>query len=282
MPDPPAIQIGSVVSLGFQGPTQPTAITLQDPNAFYQLVGGSTTGGQDTPPQTPAGIELAFIRQVASQSISYAQRVKAAADRAQNQSSLYPAAGQNALADQLKIVARLIAGGLKTRIYLVNLSGFDNHSSQVLSGDTTSGTHATLLGKLAAAVYAFQDDLQIQGADHRVIAMTFSEFGRRVASNSSLGTDHGTAIPMFLFGSSVRAGVVGANPSLTDLTSGNLKMQFDFRAVYAAVLNQWFGAGQSELDAVLLKSFQPLDLIRTIPMRPRRRPIVAALGNSKT
>jgi uncharacterized protein (DUF1501 family) len=276
VPDPLAIQIGSVVSLGFQGPDQPTAINLQDPNTFYQLVSGSSTLGQDAPPQTPAGIELGFVRQVASQSIAYAARIKAAADRAPNRSTLYPAAGQNSLADQLKIVARLIAGGLRTRIYMVNLGSFDTHSNQVVSSDTTTGTHATLLGKLANAVFAFNDDLQIQGAEHRVIAMTFSEFGRRVVSNSSLGTDHGTAIPMFLFGSSVRPGVVGANPSLTDLTGSNLKMQFDFRTVYASILNQWFYASQSELDAVLLKSFQPLDLVRAVPMLPRRRPLLPA------
>jgi uncharacterized protein (DUF1501 family) len=272
MPDPPAIQIGSVVSLGFQGPTQSMAVAIQDPSTFYQLVTGSTNGGQDQPPQTPAGQELSYIREVAVQSIQYASRVKAAADRALNRSTLYPPAGQNTLADQLKIVARLVAGGLKTRSYLVGMTGFDTHSNQVVASDTTTGTHATLLERLAAAVLAFQDDLEILGCDHRVIGMTFSEFGRRVASNSSLGTDHGTAAPMFLFGRMVRGGVVGANPNIADLSSGNLKMQFDFRTVYASVLSQWFGVDQSEMAIALVRGFQPLDLFQVPVILPRRRP----------
>jgi uncharacterized protein (DUF1501 family) len=273
MPDPPAIQIGSVVSLGFQGPSQSTAITIQDPNTFYQLVSGSSSGGQDETPPTAAGLELSFIRQVAAQSISFASRVKAAADKAQNRSTLYPAAGQNSLADQLKIVARLIAGGLKTRIYLVNLGGFDTHSNQVVATDPTTGVHATLLGKLAAAVQAFTDDLEILGCDHRVIGMTFSEFGRRVASNASLGTDHGTTAPVFLFGTMVQPGVMGSNPNLSDLSGGNLKVQTDFRTVYAAILSQWFGADQAGMDAVLLKNFQALNLIQVPRRLPRRRPV---------
>jgi uncharacterized protein (DUF1501 family) len=152
------------------------------------------------------------------------------------------------------------------------MTGFDTHSNQVVASDTTTGTHATLLGRLAAAVLAFQDDLEILGCGHRVIAMTYSEFGRRVASNSSLGTDHGTAAPMFLFGRMVRGEVMGANPNLTDLSSGNLKMQFDFRSVYASVLCQWFGMDQGELAIALVRGFQPLDLIQVPSMLPRRRP----------
>jgi uncharacterized protein (DUF1501 family) len=272
MQDPPAIQIGSVVSQGFQGPSQSMAIAIQDPGAFYQLVSGSSSGGQDQPPDTPAGIELAFIREVAFQSVQYAGRVKMAADRAANKSALYPPSGQNALADQLKIVARLIAGGLKTRAYLLSMGGFDNHSNQVAASDTTTGTHATLLGRLSAAMLAFQDDLEILGCDHRVLAMTFSEFGRRAASNSSLGTDHGTAAPLFLMGRAVRGGIVGAHPSLADLSSGNLKMQIDFRSVYASVLTQWFGCGAAEMRAVLDRDFQSVDLVYRPSMLSRRRP----------
>lgn len=262
MPDPLAIQIGSVISLGLQGAGKTMGIAIQDPQTFYQLVGSGSTGGTDTPPQTPAGRELSYIRQVALQSQQYATQVRNAADKAQNQSTLYPPANQNALADQLKIVARLIAGGLKTRIYVVSLGGFDNHSGQVVSGSPITGIHATLLGRLATAAQAFQDDLRLLGVEDRVVSMTFSEFGRRVASNNSLGTDHGTAAPMFLFGKTVRAGLLGFNPSLTDLSSGNLKMQYDFRQVYASVLSQLFGADQNALNTVLLRGFTPLPLIQ--------------------
>ncbi|MBI2428047.1 MAG: DUF1501 domain-containing protein [Ignavibacteriales bacterium] len=264
MPDPLAIQIGADVSLSLKGSAGPMAVSFHDPNSFYQLIEKSNKGGEAEPPQTPAGRELLYIQRMAMQSQEYAEQVKAAADRTSGtaRSTLYPASGQNYLADQLKIVATLIAGGLKTRLYIVNLYGFDTHSSQVDGGDTMLGDHAVLLQKLSGAISAFQDDLKILGQEDRVLGLTFSEFGRRVYSNSSLGTDHGTAAPMFLFGKGVRPGIVGTNPDLSDLTNGNLKLQFDFRSVYASVLHQWFGAGKAELDAALLRSYENIPIIR--------------------
>ena len=179
MPDPLAIQIGSIVSSGLQGPTVTMGMAVTNPNATYTI-----PGGDDTPPATPAGHELTYIRQVAQQTQQYAVNIKGASTKGANKSTNYPSAGSNSLADQLKIVARLISGGLKTRIYIVNLGGFDTHSSQL-------GTHATLLGRLATAMFAFQDDLRLLGIEDRVIGMTFSEFGRRIKSNASGGTDHG-------------------------------------------------------------------------------------------
>jgi uncharacterized protein (DUF1501 family) len=263
MPDPLAIQIGAVTSTALEGPSRSMGISIQDPNTFYQLVNGISTGGQDTAPQTPAGHELSYIREVALHSQQYAAQVKAAADKVKSQVA-YPTS--NSLADQLKIVARLIGGGLKTRVYIVSMGGFDNHSGQVDSSDPTIGTHATLLQRLSDATLAFQNDLTQLGVEDRVMGMTFSEFGRRVQSNASRGTDHGTAAPMFVFGKGINGGVpngvLGFNPSLTDLTSSNLKMQYDFRSVYASVLSQWFGADTAELNAVLLRSYQQLPIIK--------------------
>lgn len=263
MPDPLAIQIGAVTSAALQGGADSMGISIQDPTTFYQLVNGISSGGQDTPPQTPAGAELAFIREVAIHSQQYASQVKAAADKVKQQVT-YPT--PNTLADQLKIVARLIGGGLKTRIYIVSMGGFDNHSAQVDTSDTTIGTHATLLQRLSDAIAAFQSDLTLIGVEDRVMGLTFSEFGRRVQSNASRGTDHGTAAPMFVFGKGINGGipngVMGLNPSLTDLSSGNLKMQYDFRSVYASVLSQWFGVNPTELNAVLLRNFQQLPVIK--------------------
>jgi uncharacterized protein (DUF1501 family) len=106
----------------------------------------------------------------------------------------------NSLADQLKIVARLIKGGLKTKIYMVNYGGFDTHANQTVANDTSIGSHATLLGNVSNAIKAFMDDLKFQGIEERVVGMTYSEFGRRVLSNGSSGTDHGAAAPLFVFG----------------------------------------------------------------------------------
>ena len=259
-PDPLAIQIGSVVSVGLQGPEVSMGMALTSPTSFYQLVSGAV----DEAPNTPAGHELTFIRQVAQQTEQYASVITAAAGKAVNLSALYPAAGQNSLADQLKIVAQLIAGGLKTRIYITNLGGFDTHSLQVSqTTGTETGNHANLLKKLNDAIVAFQDDLRLLGADWRVVGMTFSEFGRRIKSNASFGTDHGTAAPVFVFGRQVRGGIVGANPVLpaAATVSDNIPMANDFRSVYATLLREWFGVPQSELEAVLLSNYQSLPLI---------------------
>jgi uncharacterized protein (DUF1501 family) len=127
MPDPLAIQIGSTVSLALQGPNTSMGMAISDPTSFYNLINGV----QDPAPNTNAGKELTYIRTVAQQSTLYSSVILDAANNISTQSSSYPVAGANPLADQLKIVARLIAGGLKTKIYMVNLGGFDTHSSQV-------------------------------------------------------------------------------------------------------------------------------------------------------
>jgi uncharacterized protein (DUF1501 family) len=167
------------------------------------------------------------------------------------------------LADQLKIVARLVAGGLKTRFYLVSMGGFDTHARQVETADTTTGAHARLLARLSEAIDAFQDDLQFLKVDNKVVGMTFSEFGRRIQSNASGGTDHGTAAPVFVFGSNVQGGIVGSNPVLPDkpTVNDNITMQQDFRTVYNSLLEKWFLAGSSEAGTVLLKDYPVLPLI---------------------
>lgn len=260
-PDPLAIQVGSVVSPGLQGPSVPMGMAITSTTSFYQLISGNV----DTAPDTPAGHELTYLREVLQETQQYASTIKAAAAKAKNLSTQYPAPGKNSLADQLKIVAQLVAGGLKTRIYVVNIGGFDTHSAQV---DATAGTdvgqHATLLGKLSVAISAFMDDLQLLNVQDRVIGMTFSEFGRRIKSNASLGTDHGTAAPLLLFGTGITGGVHGSNPVLPSnaTVNDNLTMQYDFRSVYASVLSEWFSVPAPELEAVLLKNYQTLPLLR--------------------
>lgn len=278
-PDPLAIQIGSVVSTGLTGPAGSMGMAITSPTSFYQLL----TGGVDAAPDTPAGHELTFIRQVAQQTSVYAERIKSAAEKVTVHSPLYPSEGSNKLADQLRIVAQLIAGGLKTRIYIVNLGGFDTHAAQV---DQTLGAeygdHADLLGKLSHAILAFQEDLRFLGADHRVVGMTFSEFGRRIRSNASFGSDHGEGAPLIVFGKAVKRGILGVNPFIPNpaTTSDNIAMQYDFRQVYASVLKQWFGVPQEMLDAVLLQTFQTLPIVGDLPSA--RPPIVNQEGPAQS
>ncbi len=255
--DPIGIQIGSVTSLAFQGPAVSMGMSISDPVNFYNLVNDI-----DEPvPNTPAGFELSYLRTVAKQTTSYSGVIKKAALRVMQQST-YPTG--NPLADQLKIVARLIKGGLKTRVYMVNIGGFDTHSAQVNTGDTSTGAHATLMLRLSGAIKAFMDDAKLLGIEKRILGMTFSEFGRRIKSNSSVGTDHGAAAPMILFGEYVKQGVLGNNPTIASnpTVNDNIPMQYDFRSVYATVMETWFCLKNSDLQTVMLKNYQTLPLVK--------------------
>ncbi|MFG0252294.1 MAG: DUF1501 domain-containing protein, partial [Phycisphaerales bacterium JB038] len=155
------------------------------------------------------------------------------------------------LGRDLRMVAQMISAGLSTRVYYVNLGGFDTHAAQ-------AGTHARLLQTFGDAVRAFQKDLAARGESERVLTMTFSEFGRRVGQNGSGGTDHGTAAPMFVIGEAARAGVWGEYPSLTNLDNGDLIYTVDFRSVYAGVLEDWF---RVKSEPVLKGKYRPAQVV---------------------
>jgi len=159
----------------------------------------------------------------------------------------------NAFGGGLQRVAALIASGMKTRLYYVSYQGnaFDTHVQQ---GDV----HSRLLMYTADAVRAFLDDVARLGRGNDVAVVMFTEFGRRVEENGSLGTDHGTATPMFLFGARdrIRGGLYGQPPSLTDLDDGNLKMTTDFRRVYATAIKEWLG--YDDTDTILKGRFDSL------------------------
>jgi uncharacterized protein (DUF1501 family) len=253
MPDPLAIQIGSGVSPVLQGPQVSTGMAIADINSFYNIVNGTV----DPAPATPAGHELTFIRYISQQTQQYTSVIKTAADNAATLSTKYPTGGRNTLSEQLKIVARLIKGGLQTPVYVVSMGSFDTHATQTDATDHTIGTHADLLSQLSTGVDAFYDDCKLMGIDNRVAAMTFSEFGRRIMSNASGGTDHGTSEPVMVFSTEVNPGFIGTNPVIpaTVTVNDNLAMQHDYRSVYAAVLADWFGVSPTVLNKVLLQSF---------------------------
>ena len=252
-PDPLAIQLGANLPLLFQGPNAQMAMNVSNPDIF----GGWPNGVNDPTDNTPRGTEINYIRTISRQSKSYADALIASYLKGTNVAQ-YPAA--NYLGDTLKAVARLIKGGLKTRLYLVGLFGFDTHAEQ---GKGT-GAHAGLLQQLGDAVLAFQRDLEGMNLSKRVIGMTFSEFGRRVKDNASNGTDHGAAGPMFVFGESIQSGVLGANPQISSNVSvnDNVPMQFDFRTIYASVLKDWFCVNSGQQDQILLKKFNSLPIIK--------------------
>jgi uncharacterized protein (DUF1501 family) len=158
---------------------------------------------------------------------------------------------QGQLAASLNIIARMIAGGLPTRVYYASQGGFDTHAGQI-------NTHERLMGEFNDAVAAFIADLKQQGNFGRVLLMTFSEFGRRVQENANGGTDHGAAAPMFVLGGAVKAGLFGKYPSLTDLDRGDLKFNTDFRSVYGTILDKWLKAPS---ESVLGRKFPTLGIV---------------------
>ena len=259
MPDPLAIQIGSVTSLALQGAVMNMGMSISDPTDFYNFLNGV----EDPVPATHAGKELSYIRSVVKQTQQYADVIKTAAQRVTVQAA-YP--DNNSLAAQLKIVARLIKGGLKTRVYMVEAKGFDTHSLQTDATDTTVGRHGDLLKGVSDALKAFQDDSTLLGIEERVVGMTFSEFGRRIKSNSSGGTDHGAAAPVFVFGKNVNAVILGNSPDLpaTATVNDNIAMQYDFRSVYASLLQNWLCVRDTDLASVMLGNYALLPIIQSL------------------
>ncbi|MEM6763708.1 MAG: DUF1501 domain-containing protein [Bacteroidota bacterium] len=265
-PDPLAITIGNQVSQTCQGPSVNMSMALANLNGAQSLLeqNGET-------PDTPYGHELTFLRQSYEQTNKYNASIQNAAQLApENLSELYPRSG-NKLADELMIVARLIAGGLKTKIYVVDLGGFDTHANQVQEGQSPeeAGRHVDLLLRVSEAITAFQDDLRLFGLEDRVLGMTFSEFGRRIKANDSYGTDHGTAAPLFVFGSQVNSRIFGENPIIPDevATRENLPMQYDFRAVYSSVLAGWFGVEEAGIRDVLFgEEYDYIPIIKSSPI----------------
>lgn len=189
-----------------------------------------------------------------------AQAALAASERLESALSTPDASGdfpETSLGEKLRIISRLIHAGLGTRIYYVTLDGFDTHANQL-------DVHASLLRQWSDAVAAFSRSLERGGQRDRVLVMTFSEFGRRVAENASLGTDHGAAAPMFFTGPVFASQRIGELPSLTDLDDGDLKFHTDFRDVYSAVIDDWLGGSSSKaLGPAFQRSKATLSLFRS-------------------
>lgn len=267
MSAPLAVQIGYVASSSLLGSTQSMAVNLLDPDSFYSLVNGPGNLPTNNLPCCTAGELISYIRQQQVLSLDYATEIKRAGDAGRNQGS-YPVNPINSLAEQLKIVARLIHGGLGTKIYYVEMGGFDTHALQV-GANATEGLHADLLKTLSDALFSFQTDLKLLNVEDNVIGMTFSDFGRRATSNASKGTDHGIAAPMFVFGKGIKRQIVGnldlnngLVPSTPSSSNPNqdIKMQIDFRRVYADILNDWFGTSPAKTDTLLFKNFKTTSL----------------------
>jgi uncharacterized protein (DUF1501 family) len=201
---------------------------------------GAVAGGDDL---------QSYVRRTMTSAYATATDLEAAAARGSDARARYP---NSEVARQFGLVAQSIKSGSPARVYYVIQSGYDTHAVQL-------PTHSRLLREFTGAVRAFFDDLGAANLADRVVVMAFSEFGRRPAENGSLGTDHGTAGPVFVAGPSVKAGLVGKTPSLGDLRDGDLAWSIDFRSVYATLLGPWLGL---PADLVLGGHFDSLPLFK--------------------
>ena len=270
------------VSIGRQMPQafaaqHPTGISLDNPQNYRFMAGGRSRPGEMSrteesfrklnQPEAEAdensggtissisgpvrhnGSVLDFLERTALDAQVSSDTIRGIASRVNNLAS-YPG---SQLGNSLKLVAKLIGGGLPTRIFYVSQGGYDTHTNQ-------ANTQERLLKDLGDSVKAFVEDMKGQGNLPRVLVMTFSEFGRRLAENANGGTDHGAAAPMFLIGDKVKAGLLGQYPSLApgDLFQGDLKFNVDFRSVYAGVLESWL---KTRSEPVLGKRFAPLQVV---------------------
>jgi len=255
---PLGVEIGSKSnSLGFHGESEhglSVNINGQDPSGFYSLISGMAGEPPNNIPISDYGHELEYIIQTDALSNMYSEAISNSFNNGQNAVS-YP---DTDISNQLKTVARLISGGLESKVYMVKLSGFDTHFGQNQAENDILGDHNDLLTKLSSAVAAFMNDLSAMNLKNDVVGLTYSEFGRKAAENGSLGTDHGEIAPMFVFGAPVKGGVSGFNPDLNEANENNgyqiQTVQFDYRDTLGTLLQDYLGADNLALDATFFNN----------------------------
>jgi uncharacterized protein (DUF1501 family) len=209
-------------------------LALDDPKQFADL---SNAFGQIacTPQQeNPAYAHLMAVRQETKVAATTLARIL---PKAPVLSTTFP---QTPIGRQARTAALLLSAGLETPVIKLTLTGFDLHVDE-------KAHQEKLLGDLAQALAALRAELVSRGLWDHVLVMTYSEFGRRAAENASGGTDHGTAEPVFIMGGSVRGGLYGSQPSLSNLDNGNLRYTTDYRSLYATVAQDWWGLPTSFL-----------------------------------
>ncbi len=248
---PAAIQIGSVGNKAFIGSDNTNyAFSVSDPQQLSELAQNGWLHDVENVPECYYGDQVGFLRAISNATVYYAEGINEAYQSSVN--AVNYTSGK--LSEQLALVARLIKGGLGTKVYMVTLDGYDTHAEQ-------PDQHQSLMLDVSNAVSSFYDDLSAAAMDDKVLSMTFSEFGRRAFENASQGTDHGAAAPVMLFGSALNGnGFIGEHPNLSQLDeTGNLQYNIDFRQVYATVLKDWLCLNQAAINESLLASYDTLE-----------------------
>ena len=246
--DPPAILLGVSSDLTFINCAgENMGLTFPDVQSFNDLVDNEGLSFSNTGIGNACANdrERRFLRDVARSGDNYSNNVYSAYQAG----GATPYSTATDLSNKLNIVAKLIKGGLSTRIYMVTLDGFDFHVGQM-------GNHQALLGDLSNSVRDFFDDLTAANQGQRVMAMAYSEFGRTILDNTT-GTDHGTLNNVMLFGEGLSGGFHGTPMNLADpgiqsqhrvFFESDHQEAIDFRDVYSTILRDWLGVDVSDPD----------------------------------
>ena len=248
---PPAIQIGSLSNLLFNGDNAGYAFSVANPDQLQQIAENGTAYDMQNLPNCEYGSQLEFMRSVTNSTYNYASVINVAYTSASNTTTY----NVDDISKQLAIVSRLIKGNLGTKIYMVTLDGFDTHANQ-------PERHQELMSQLTQGIASFYDDLADVAMSQDVLTMTISEFGRRAEENASSGTAHGAASAMMLFGEGLNGnGFVGNHPDLNNLDdTGNLQFTTDYRDVYASILENWLCIDTNIVNQTLLNNYNRADL----------------------
>ncbi len=260
---PPALRIGYSTDKIFNAPgNQQMELVFNNPAEFLRLAQYGKLYETEGFGDCPQGVERSFLRSLTNNTLRYSTSVVNAYNKATNKVA-YPTGTTSAIADQLAIISRLIKGRLGTRIFLVNIDGFDTHSNQ-------KDYHMRILGDLAKSVKAFYDDLKTDSAQSNVAIMTYSEFGRTLRENGSYGTDHGNLSPLLMFGDGVKPGLHGSPINLSDpvLKAPNTIVYYetqqstDYRSIFQSVLKDWMCLNGELTEYSMGKNYNNLTLFK--------------------
>jgi uncharacterized protein (DUF1501 family) len=223
--------------------TNPATYSFASPNGAVEAAAERSAAlriASHVPVDRP---ELAFVYGSTEAALATLDRVLTVASY--TPTVAYPNTG---LGQAFRAVAGAMVRGVGTRVFYVTIGGFDTHSAQ--NTNAANGAYYTLMATLNDAILAFYNDVRQQGLLEDTLVLSFSEFGRRISENGSSGTDHGAASTMLVLGGRVNGGLYGTAPSLNPTLENNgadVRHDFDFRSVYARIIDGWLGANSVPL-----------------------------------
>ncbi len=219
------------------------SIVLRDVEQFVNQANRMAQSGADRGSNPAIKYLLSVQGEIHRAALSLRDRMKGAPE-------LPVAMPQGPFGQELTLAAKLMLSRTPLTTIKVSIGSFDTHARQ-------RDTHDRLLTQLGDGLAAFRDCMKKAGLWDKVMVLTYSEFGRRANENGSAGTDHGTAAVQFAMGGKIKGGFYGQQPSLTELSEGDVKYAVDFRNVYSTVSRNWWGLKH---DLYYGRS-QPLDFV---------------------